>query len=424
MSDYSRIYEELHAFISRLWVVDTHEHTAVYKSDSNPDYLKTMINTYARMDLHSAGMAKEMLAKAMDPSLPLLERWALCEPYWKACRNTGYMRMHERVAQEVYGVREISRDTIEQISMQFASKDARQSYYEGLERAKILCAIADSDMDCDRRHLRPAFRLEEFVERIEIETVRKILGASIHTFIDWLDACDEMMNRYCDAGAVAFKTTIATDRSLNIGYGSYAEAEESFIRSLREDNGYLPPSSAYQEFMFRHVLSRVQRRGLPVQMHTGMAAGYGNIIPNGNPLQLCPLFLEYKDMDFVIMHMGYPYQLEIGSLGKMFQNVYPDLSWAYLLSANGAKAALREWLDSVPVTKIMAFGGDCGHEDHVYAHLLMAKETVSQVLAQKVAEGCFDLDHAKWMAEQMFLMNPYRVFRLEQAGVSLQKKEE
>jgi len=41
-----------------------------------------------------------------------------------------------------------------------------------------------------------------------------------------------------------------------------------------------------------------------------------------------------------------------------------------------------------------------------------------------VAEGCFDLDHAKWMAEQMFLMNPYRVFRLEQAGVSLQKKEE
>lgn len=415
----NRIYEELRAFIADLWVVDTHEHTAVYKTDSRPDYLKTMINTYARMDLHSAGMTKDMLAKAMDVSVPLLERWLLCEPYWKACRNTGYVSMHERVAREVYGVPSINRDTIQTISAAFAAKDAAQSYAEGLERAKVLCGIADSDMDCDRRVLRPAFRLEEFVERIELNAVRQQLGTSIHTFLDWLDACDEMIDRCCKAGAVAFKTTIATDRSLAIGYGTYAEAEESFIRTLREDNGYLPPSAAYQEFMFRHVLSRVQSRGLPVQMHTGMAAGYGNIIPNGNPLQLCPLFMEYPDLDFVIMHMGYPYQLEIGSLGKMFRNVYPDLSWAYLLSPNGAKAALHEWLESVPATKIFAFGGDCGHEDHVYAHLLIAKEIAAQVLSEKVEKGVFDLEHAKWIAEQIFLMNPYRVFKLEKAGVTL-----
>ena len=421
--DFNPVYEEIHSFIDDLWVVDTHEHTAVYKSTPRPDYLKTMVNTYARMDLHSAGMTRQMLAKVMDESLPVMERWLLCEPYWKACRNTGYMRMHERVAQELYGVASISRETIETLSARFAEKDAGESYRRGLKKAKILCGIADSDMDCDRSCLRPAFRMEEFVEWIEIAAVQDRLGAPVHTFTDWLDACDEMISRYCDAGSVAFKTTIATDRSLNIGYGTYAEAEESFVRALREDGGYQPPSPAYQEFMFRHVLSRVQKRGMPVQMHTGMAASYGNIIPNGNPLQLCPLFMEYRDLDFVIMHMGYPYQLEIGSLGKMFQNVYPDLSWAYLLSPNGAKAALSEWLDSVPATKIMAFGGDCGHEDHVYAHLLMAKETVSQVLAEKVAAGCFNPDHAKWMAEQMFLMNPYRVFRLEKAGISLHKKE-
>ena len=421
MADFNHVYEELRADMRNLWVVDTHEHTPVYKSAKQLDYLKTTVNTYARMDLHSAGMTKDMLAAAMDTSLPVMQRWLLCEPYWKACRNTGYIRMHERAARELYGVSEISRDTIEEISAKFAEKDACQSYHNGLEHAGVLCGIVDSDMECDRRHLRPAFRMEAFVERIEVDNVRKALGTSIHTFIDWLDACDETIRRYCDAGAVAFKTTIATDRTLNIGYGSYAEAEESFIRTIREDNAYLPPSPAYQEFMFRHVLSRVQKRGLPVQMHTGMAASYGNIIPNGNPLQLCPLLMEYPDLDFVIMHMGYPYQLEIGSLGKMFQNVYPDFSWAYLLSPNGAKAALSEWLSSVPVTKILAFGGDCGHEDHVYAHLQIAKDIVAQVLAQKVTEGCFDVNHAKWMAEQMFLMNPYRVFRLEKAGVMLKK---
>lgn len=101
-------------------------------------------------------------------------------------------------------------------------------------------------------------------------------------------------------------------------------------------------------------------------------------------MQLCPLFIEYSDLNFVLMHMGYPYQLEIGSLGKMFPNVYPDLSWTYLLSPNGAKAALSEWLDSVPATKIMGFGGDCGHEDHIYAHLLMAREIISEALAEKI----------------------------------------
>ena len=421
MADYQQICEEIRAWLNHLWVVDTHEHTAAYKSAPHPDYLRTTVNTYARMDLHSAGMTKEMLAAVMDDSRPVMERWLLCEPYWQACRNTGYMRMHERAARELYGVEGVNRATIETLSARFAAADAAQSYAEGMARAKILCGIADSDFDCDRRFLRPAFRMESFVERIEIPAVRRVLGAPIHTFIDWLDACDETIRRFVDAGAVAFKTTIATDRTLNIGYGSYAEAEESFIRAIREDNGYLPPSPAYQEFMFRHVLSRVQGYDLPVQMHTGMAASYGNIIPNGNPLQLCPLFMEYPDLDFVIMHMGYPYQLEIGSLGKMFANVYPDLSWAYLLSPNGAKAALSEWLDSVPASKIMAFGGDCGHEAHVYAHLQMAKDVVSEVLAEKVCKGHFDLEHAKWMAEQMFVQNPYRVFRLEKAGIMLKK---
>lgn len=421
MPDHDQILQELRSFVSDLPVIDTHEHTAVYKSDPNPDYLKTTVNTYAHMDLHSAGMTVDMIARAMDPALPVMERWLMVEPYWKACRNTGYIRMHERAARELYGVREISRDTILHISAKFAEKDARESYLRGLEACNILCAIVDSDMDCDRQRMRPAFRLEEFVEDIEISAVRKTLGASIHTFIDWLDACDEMIRRYCEQGAVAFKTTIATDRTLKIGYGSYAEAEESFIRSLRKDDNYLPPSPAYQDFMFRHVLSRVQQHGLPVQMHTGMSAGYGNIIPNGNPLQLCPLFMEYPDLDFVIMHMGYPYQLEIGSLGKMFHNVYPDMSWAYLLSPNGARAALDEWLDSVPATKIMGFGGDCGHEDHVYAHLQTAKDILCDVLARKVAAGQYDIGHAKWIAEQLLLMNPYRVFRLEKAGVVLKK---
>lgn len=418
MNRFDHLYEDLLAYVSDLWCIDTHEHTANYKSGPL-DYLALTLNNYARLDLVSAGMPQDTLNKARDASLPLMQRWQLVAPCWQACRNTGYIRMHERVAREIYGVDSINEHTIQQISSMFAAKDPSRSYGEGLARSKILCCITDSDPDCDRRHSRPAFRLEEFVERIQVKDVCRNLGVPIHTFSDWLEACDETIRRHVEGGAVAFKTTIATDRTLDIGYGSYQEAEASFRDAIREDNGYQPPTKAYQDFMFRHVLSRVCRHGLPVQLHTGMAASNANIVPNGNPAQLCPLFCEYRDMDFVIMHMGYPYHLELSALGKMFPNVYPDLSWAHIISPHGARLALSEWLDSVPATKIMGFGGDCGHEDGIHAHLLMARENISHVLAQKVCDGCFDLDHAKWIARQILLMNPYRVFHLEKAGVSL-----
>ncbi len=419
MADLRTLYEELHSYIADLWVVDTHEHTAMYKQERHPDYLKTTLNTYARQDMCSAGMTAEELEKARNPQLPLMERWLICEPYWQACRNTGYIRMHELAARELHGVDGVNRDTIVTLSRHYAETDAAESYAAGLEKAKILCGIVDPDMSCDRRFLRPAFRLEAFVERTEIAAVRKMLNVPIHTFIDWLNACEEAVRRYVEGGAVAFKTTIATDRSLDIEWATYQEAEESFIASMREDGGYQPPSSAYQAFMFRHVLSLVKKHGLPVQMHTGMAASNKNVIRPSNPSRLGPLFLEYRDVEFVLMHMGYPYYLEMSALGKMYPNVYPDLSWAHIMSPHGARLALSEWLDAVPATKIMGFGGDCGHEDHVYAHLLMARENIARVLAQKVQEGCFDMSHAKWIARQILLMNPYRVFRLEKAGITL-----
>ena len=419
MKDCCPLSEELLAHISSLWIIDTHEHAANYKSGPL-DYLALTVNCYARLDLRSAGMPLSVLDQVRDASRPVTERWLLCEPYWNACRNTGYIRMHERVARDVYGVEGVNRDSIEQLHHLFQQKDPSHSYAEGHRQSQILCSIVDSDMDCDRSIQRPAFRLEEFVERIELGKVRQLLGSvGIRTFTEWLDACEEVVRRYRTAGAVAFKTTIATDRTLAIGHGSYAEAESSFLEAVRENTHSFSPSMAYQDFMFHHVLGVVRKLGLTVQMHTGMSASNANVIPNGNPLQLCELFAEYPDVDFVIMHMGFPYQLELSALGKMFPNVYPDLSWAHILSPHAARLALSDWLDAMPATKIMGFGGDCGHEDAIHAHLLMARENISHVLAQKVQEGCFDMAHAKWIAEQLLIYSPYRVFRLADAGVTL-----
>jgi len=82
------------------------------------------------------------------------------------------------------------------------------------------------------------------------------------------------------------------------------------------------------------------------------------------------------------------------------------MCWAHIISPAACITTLNEWLDSVPVGKIIAFGGDYSLVDGVYAHQLMARENVSKVLAQKVEDGIFALEDAKWMAKRMFYENP------------------
>lgn len=414
MRGMNSIYDEIYAFISDLWVIDTHEHTADYKAGPM-DYLNQTVSCYARLDLRSAGMPEADLERVCDVSAPVMERWLLCEPYWKACLNTGYIRMHERAAREIYGVQGVNRDTVETLSRLFSEKDHEKSYAEGHRKAKILLSIVDSDMECDRSIQRPAFRMENFVEKMRLDRAGEMLGGvKFNSFCDWLNACEETIRRFAAAGAVAFKSTIATDRSLCIEKASYKEALDAF-----KNAGIDTPTPAYKAFMFRYVLDIVSKMGLPVQLHTGFSASNNGVISNGNPILLNKLVSEYRDTSFVLMHMGYPYRHELTALAKMFPNVYPDLSWAHIISPCAARTALDEWLDAVPVNKIMGFGGDSRHEDAIRAHLMMAKENIAGALAEKVFRGAFDMEYAKWAAGLLLFENPKRVFKLNDAVIPL-----
>ena len=69
-----------------------------------------------------------------------------------------------------------------------------------------------------------------------------------------------------------------------------------------------------------------------------------------------------------------------------------------------------EWIDSVPLSKISAFGGDYSFVDAVYGHQQLARENVSQALAVKVDEGLFDVDRACEIARLWFYDNPCASF--------------
>ncbi|GAF70517.1 unnamed protein product, partial [marine sediment metagenome] len=148
------------------------------------------------------------------------------------------------------------------------------------------------------------------------------------------------------------------------------------------------------------VIQRAIGAKLPIQIHTGLQGGTGNIITNTNPVHLVNLFIEYPQAKFDIFHASYPYTGELTTLAKNFPNVYADLCWMYLISPYAARRILSEWIETVPSNKIFGFGGDCLIVEGAYAHAKMARDNIARVLAEKVEEGYFSGQEALEFAQK------------------------
>ena len=89
------------------------------------------------------------------------------------------------------------------------------------------------------------------------------------------------------------------------------------------------------------------------------------------------------------------------------------MCWAHIISPNASVNALLEWIDTVPLNKVSAFGGDYLFVDGVFGHQYLARENVARSLSIKVSQGLFDIDKAKEIARMLFYSNPLKIFRLE-----------
>ena len=130
------------------------------------------------------------------------------------------------------------------------------------------------------------------------------------------------------------------------------------------------------------------------------------MLANGRPRLLNNLFLAYPNVKFDLFHISYPYSGEAAALAKMFPNVFIDMCWAHIISPAAVTAALADFLDGVPFNKIMGFGGDYGFVDGVYGHLVLARENISRVLAEKVKLGVFGVEQAVKIGEHLLYHNP------------------
>ena len=431
----TELSKRIRAEVEGISLIDTHEHLI-----SEGVRLRQRIDLfywfshYASSDLVSAGMSEQTLERLRDPGVPLDQRWLEFAPFWEEARTTGYGRALLLAARDLFDIPDINEATYQELSEKISASNHEGWYdYVLKERANIALAILHPipEFDptpleeIDRRFFAPVIVMNEFItpcNGAELRVLEQKSGVAIHSLDDLLKAMHLAFEQAVEAGVVGVKVSVAYTRSLDFEKVAKADAERIFNQLNRYPVGapgstQQPPVSwaeakPLQDYLMHQTVRRAIEQHLPIQIHTGLQEGNGNFLTNANPLQLVSLLLEYPEARFDLFHAGYPYQGEMATLGKNFANAYLDLCWVHIISPWVGRQTLHEWIETVPANKIFAFGGDYIFVEGAYAHAVMARSNVAQVLTEKVETGYLPEAEAMTLARKLLHDNASRFFRL------------
>lgn len=409
-------------FIDNMTVVDTHEHLMSplkLKQKTSLDFM-LLLQHYSADDIKSAGMSAQTFAMLLKDSLAIKEKWQILKPYWEASLNTAYNRVAILAADKLFGINDINESTVvslsEKISKAYQTDWINQVI---IEKCKIDYLIQDNDdRSFGNERFRYVVRFDNFISinsKQRIISIAKQQNISIETLDDFVNALENAFNAAKKNGIVGIKTALAYSRILFYEKVNKERAQKVFdtlMNAPKRNNLSFTDIKLLQDYMMHRVLDIAKANNMPVVIHTGLHAGNGNIIENSNPTHLVNLFKEYPGVNFVLYHGSYPYGGELATLAKNFVNVYIDMCWLYVISPSYSERYLHEWLETVPASKIMGFGGDYQNVENVYGHLLLAKQVISRVLIDKVKDGYLSESEAKNIARMILHDNAVKLYKL------------
>ena len=431
---------EIEEAIAAQPVIDTHEHTfsEADRRQRSLDLLSTEMHHYVGSDLVSAGMMPAERAQMYDQSREPADRWDIFLRYWRFAKTTGYAKALHIACRDLFGVDDLmsaapSLEGYQSVNEQLTASQQHEAWYRHIlqERGNIVLAIPDvQSTQVDKTLFAPAMRFDAFISvgsRSGVAELERQTGQSIYDLDDLVTALGAAFAKAKEEGMVTVKSGLAYRRILSYENVPRSAAEQVFAQvvagtrpqggGMTQDGLTFTECKPLQDYMMHQVVRLCIEHGIPMQIHTGLHAGNGNVITNSNPTHLVNLFLQYPQARFDIFHAGYPYQSELATLGKNFQNVYVDLCWVHIISPFVARATLHEWLETIPLNKIFGFGGDYGPVELAYGHCVMARENIARVLSEKVEEGLYSVDQARVVGARLLHDNANEFFRLGQENL-------
>src|SRR6478672_11664933 len=124
------------------------------------------------------------------------------------------------------------------------------------------------------------------------------------------------LERQKQQGVIALKFEANYLRLLDFEKPDPRKAADVYSRFVRGGEPSPSDYKALQDFLFHHIAKEAGRLGLAIHIHMLFGAGGYYRATGGNPLLLEPTFNdpELRKTTFVIVHGGYPYTQEVGSM--------------------------------------------------------------------------------------------------------------
>jgi hypothetical protein len=416
-------------------LVDTHEHLIEEERRLSgeserieADDWSFLISHYLDSDLLTSGMPRAEHEALFSPETDPVRKWELLEPFWPRVRNTGYAQAVEIAARQLYGVEELSGETIRQVQEGYRRR-IRPGFYEtvlrdeaGIESCQVNSlevpfsetaqpGLLMQDLSILGMHMGP-----------DLEAYATPSGIGVGDLADWHRVIDWWFETY-GPWAVAVKTQAAYSRNLDFEDVPPETVEGVFKRTLARDPVHPVDEKRLQDHLFWYCARKATELDLPVKVHTGYYAG-DNHMPLGRLLgnadAASSLCRSAPDTRFVFMHINYPFYEDLIAVAKHYTNCYVDMCWAWILSPVAANRFLKQYLVTAPANKVLTFGGDYVPVEPVVGHAALARLGISTALSQLVDEGWLDRDAALDLVDPIMRGNARTLFALDRKTAALQ----
>lgn len=390
-------------------VVDAHEHLSPEPArvSSQVDAL-TLFSHYVRTDLVTSGMRSEDYDAMHNRNYTLDHRWNLLKPYLEHIRFGSYVRPAFVAAREFYGFDDINDDTYAPLSEEMQRQNTPGIYTRMLrDKCRIRHALTQAGRtDYEGDLLVPLMPMDHFAAAHNwnhIAARAREFDQRVATLDDYIAICDHGLAKWKSEGAVGIKMA-----SRPYGTPNRADAVCTFDGLRSGAQAQLADMNPLRDYLVEQMLRLAAEHDLVVAVHAGMWGDFRDLASQ----HIIPIVMRNPKTRFDLYHMGMPDVRTTGVIGKNFPNVWLNLCWTHIISPAMTRSALDEYIDMVPVNKLIAFGGDYHPVEKVYGHLVMARENIAIVLGARVDAGLMTEDQAVAVARQWFFDNPMELYRL------------
>ncbi len=233
----------------------------------------------------------------------------------------------------------------------------------------------------------------------------KELGIDLDSFDDFCQLLEVLVDTLAVRNQVAIKNALAYDRDIQFDPPDEALAR----RAWRNKQASAEEQKAFGDFAVDHLCALAGERDIPVQMHLGTA-----VIHYSHPMKAVGLIERHPNTRFLLMHLAYPWSVDLLGMAFVYRNIWIDLTWSFLLSGSHFKRALHEAIEILPDESRLMFGGDNWHAEESFSSFKHARNLISEVLQEKVDCGYFQESDARRLAEKIFSKNAIAFFEMDE----------